>query len=272
MDPVQVLAALGGAATWSQLMSHGVTDGRLRAAVRRGRVSRVAEGAYALTEADVDVVTAVRLRGRLTCCTAARRHGLQLLRDPGVPHVAVPRNRSGRSTEAVLHRGDVPGSDVVVPVIFALLTLLRCLPLVEAVVAVDSALRAGLVSAGQLARQLRGPGSVKARLALMATDARSGSVIERVVRLALAAAGLPVSPQVWIDGVGRVDFVVDGWLVVEIDGFAYHSERRQFREDRRRANALVARGYVLLRFSYEDVVGRLDELVAVVVAAYAAGR
>ncbi|WP_185972459.1 DUF559 domain-containing protein [Georgenia yuyongxinii] len=42
-------------------------------------------------------------------------------------------------------------------------------------------------------------------------------------------------------------------IVVECDGFAYHSGRQEFREDRRRDRALAARGYVVLRFTYDEI-------------------
>jgi very-short-patch-repair endonuclease len=253
-------------------MEAGVSDGDLRGAVRRGRVLSLGDGTYALPGADAAAVTAARLRARLTCCSAAHVYGLQLLSAPVVPHVAVPRNRPTTSDHAVVHRTDIAGSGPVVPLVAALLTVLRCLPSMEAAVVVDSALRQRAVRVAALRSRLRGPGSVEARRVLGLVDGRSGSVIETVLRLALRQAGLDVDCQVRISGVGSVDLVVGGWLVVEVDGFAYHSERAQYRVDRARANALAVRGYVLLRFTYEDVMFRLAETVATVVAVHSRGR
>lgn len=253
-------------------MTAGVTDGDLRGAVRRGRVLSLGGGTYALPSAAPDAVIAARLRGRLTCCSAAKRLGLDLLTDPLVPHVVVPPNNAVDTDEAVVHRATVPGSGPVVPVLHALVAVLRCLDTVDAVVVVDSALRQRAARLHSLDARLRGPGSVEARRRLGLADARSGSVIETVARLALRQAGLPVDCQVLIEGVGRVDLVIDGWLVVELDGFAYHSDRDRYRTDRRRTNGLVARGYRVLRFSYEDVMFRLADVVALVVAVHAAGR
>jgi very-short-patch-repair endonuclease len=160
---------------------------------------------------------------------------------------------------------------LVAPLAAALATALRCLSLVNAVVLVDAAINRRLVSASTLAARLRGPGSVAARIALAAVDGRAESMLETVLRLGLRRAGLPVTPQAWVAGVGRVDFLIGGWLVVEVDGYAFHSSRNDYREDRRRGNALSADGYVLLRFSYEDVMFRLDEVVAQVLATYEAG-
>jgi very-short-patch-repair endonuclease len=253
-------------------MAAGVSDGDLRGAVRQGRVLSLGDGTYTLPGAEAAVVVAARLRARLTCCSAARVHGLELLRAPVLPHVAVPRNRPTVSEDAVVHRSDVAGNGPVVPLAAALLAVLRCLPPLDAVVVVDSALRQRAVRVAALRSRLRGPGSVEARRVLGLVDGRSGSVIETVLRLALRQAGLDVDCQVRIDGVGRVDLVVGGWLVVEVDGFAYHSERAQYRADRARANALAARGYVLLRFTYEDVMFRLTETVGTVVGVHARGR
>ena len=272
MDPVIALERRLGASRWRALVAAGVTDGDLRGAVRRGQVLALGGGTYALPAAAPDAVLAARLGGRLTCISATQRYGLDVLSPPVVPHVVVPRNCSVDASDAVVHRASVPGTGPVVPVLPALVAVLRCLETVEAVVVVDSALRQRVARRRSLDVRLRGPGSVEARRRLGLADARSGSVIETVARLALRQVGLPVDCQVPVPGIGRVDLVVDGWLVVELDGFAYHSDRDRYRTDRRRTNGLVAQGYRVLRFSYEDVMYRLADLVAQVVAVHARGR
>lgn len=270
-DPVVVLTSLGGAASWRTLIRGGVTDGDLRGAVRRGQVRTVSRGRYALPQAPGDLVTAGRAGGQLTCVSAALSAGLPVLQPPVVPHVAVPRNRSAPCGDLVAHRSGTSGTGLVVPLAIALVAALRCLSLVNAVVLVDAAVNRRLVSVSALSARLRGPGSVSARIALAAVDGRAESMLETVLRLGLRRAGLPVVSQAWVAGIGRVDFLIGGWLVVEVDGFAFHSSRTDYREDRRRGNALVADGYVLLRFSYEDVMFRLDEVIAQVLATYEAG-
>jgi very-short-patch-repair endonuclease/predicted transcriptional regulator of viral defense system len=49
-------------------------------------------------------------------------------------------------------------------------------------------------------------------------------------------------------------------LVVELDGYAYHRHREAFQRDRTRTNDLQAAGYRVLRFTYEDVVARPEEV------------
>jgi hypothetical protein len=54
---------------------------------------------------------------------------------------------------------------------------------------------------------------------------------------------------------GEVDFLIDGRLILEFDGAAFHMDRKSFRRDLRRNNAGVVRSYATLRFTYEDVFG-----------------
>ncbi len=102
-------------------------------------------------------------------------------------------------------------------------------------------------------------------------DPRCGSVLESLCRLLLIQAGLaPEVTQLLVrsrDGgrIGRVDFAwPSARLVVEVDGFAFHADRESYREDRRRSNALQRAGWVVLRFSWEDVVHTPQLVVAAV--------
>jgi very-short-patch-repair endonuclease len=45
-------------------------------------------------------------------------------------------------------------------------------------------------------------------------------------------------------------------VVVELDGYAFHRGARSFQRDREKTNDLLLAGYVVLRFTYEDVVRR----------------
>jgi very-short-patch-repair endonuclease len=259
VEATAAVAAYGGAARWKRLIDKGVTDGRLRASVRSGEL--VQRGSvYAFPDAASDVVVAAQLGGRLTCSSATSRLGLDTLNPPKKAHVAVAHNNSRTHKGAILHRtGHGPGWLVSVPE--ALVHALGCLPLVDALVVVDSGLRKKRVCISDLRNRIIGPDSVRRRGLLDLADGKAGSVIETVARLAIRSAGLPVQSQVYIPDVGRVDLVIDGWLVIEIDGYAHHSSRDQFRNDRRRANLLAEKGFQLLRFSYEDVMHRTAQMV-----------
>src|SRR3978361_608451 len=65
-------------------------------------------------------------------------------------------------------------------------------------------------------------------------------------------------------GVGRVDFVVGERFVVEADSKAWHDGSVAFAEDRRRDLELHARGYIVLRLSYWQVINELDAAMAVI--------
>lgn len=55
-----------------------------------------------------------------------------------------------------------------------------------------------------------------------------------------------------VPGIGEVDLLVEGCVIVEIDGFAYHGDRKQYRADRRRDRAAARLGLVVLRFAFDD--------------------
>ncbi len=78
---------------------------------------------------------------------------------------------------------------------------------------------------------------------------------------------LSIERQVHIPGVGRVDFLIGTRLVVEVDGFSYHSNPAQFEADRRRDALLSQLGYRVLRFSYLQVMESWKDVETAVLAA-----
>ena len=121
--------------------------------------------------------------------------------------------------------------------------------------------------AEQLTRRPRGRGSARARQVLPLGDPRSESPMESVVRWLVHAGGLP-SPAVQHvvrDAAGRHVARADlAWpehkVIVEFDGDV-HRQRDVFVKDTRRQNRLVAEGWVVLRFTSADVLGRPDEVI-----------
>ncbi|HSK59759.1 MAG TPA: DUF559 domain-containing protein [Actinomycetospora sp.] len=130
----------------------------------------------------------------------------------------------------------------------------------------DAALNRSVVAFRDLAaaRPLRA-GRLAFDAVLRAVDARSESMPESFVRLALAGAGLRVEPQVLVRGVGFVDLLVERLVVVEIDGFAFHADRQAFDADRRRDRSAHAVGLRPLRYTYQDAVTDIAATVAEVV-------
>jgi very-short-patch-repair endonuclease len=212
--------------------------------------------------------------------TAARTLGLELLND-GEQRITVARNRSRLTLPGwCVVRSDVLPDEretreelACTSVVRTLRDLAHVLPLDEAVVTADSALRLGAVRLDDLTRMgtVLGRGAPGPRQVLHHLDPRSGSVLESLLRVALAEAGLP-RPRTQYrvvdeDGieVARVDFC---WpaarLVVEADGYAFHSSRDDYRRDRRRMNELERLGWRVLRFSWEDVTQRPDHVTGLV--------
>ena len=271
-----MLTALGGAAYWRQLRKAGVTWYALWRALQGGEVTRLRRGAYALAGLDSPVVSAIALGGVLACTSAAIAFGLPVLVPDGV-HVVVPRGWSHAARPGTrVHRRDLPACERTGITTSLLRTVLDCareLPLREAVVICDAALRAGLETSELRAAALsaRGPGSGAVRRVADLADGRSESAIESCLRL-LAQPLASVRSQVWIAGVGRVDLLVDGWLVLEADGYEFHRDRASYRNDRRRQNALVAAGYTLLRFTYEDIVHDEERVLETIRSVLARGR
>lgn len=133
---------------------------------------------------------------------------------------------------------------------------------------IDAALNRGLIVADDLGALTRGPARRREWLRRHA-DGRAQSPLETLARIALFRARLPFDVQVEIPGVGRVDLVVDGRIIVEADGFTYHRDTTAFAADRRRDRAAAALGYRTLRFTAAEVKDP-DLVVRAVHAALAA--
>ena len=120
----------------------------------------------------------------------------------------------------------------------------------------------------QLARRPSGRGSARARSVLPVADPRAESPMESVLRWLLHVAALPrpVLQHDVLDAggrfIGRADLAwPDRKVLVEFDG-DIHRERDVFVNDLRRQNQLVPEGWVVLRFTSADVLGRPDEVIA----------
>jgi very-short-patch-repair endonuclease len=212
--------------------------------------------------------------------TAARQWGIELMNAEG-NHVTVPRRRSRVHLPGwQVHRADIRADELIdvnrtrlTAPLRTVLDLARVLPHADAVVAADSALRQSLFSLAALVSStvaVIGRGASRIRALPAAVDPQSGSVLESLLRVLLTSHGLaPTHTQYRVFNgfhfVGRVDFAwPEARLVVEVDGFAFHANRESYRRDRERDNELERLGWKVLRFTWEDVVGRPDYVVALV--------
>lgn len=280
---VEVLELMGGVATRGALV-RATSRAAFERACAEGVLVRVARGRYALPAADEALVAATRLSGAVSHASAALLHGWAVLHTPLAPHVTLPKGRTvagARRVGVTVHRTDLGPDDVVDRVTSPDRTLVDCLrdPAPCAALAVaDSALRAGYPKARlrALARDLRGPGSAGARWAAEHADARAANPFESALRaIALEVVGLTVAPQVSVrDGrrfLGRPDLVDQRLgIVLEADSFEWHGGRHALARDARRYNQLVVHGWLVLRFSWEDVMFHPADVRTVIEAAVAA--
>ncbi|GAA3756303.1 hypothetical protein GCM10022225_46730 [Plantactinospora mayteni] len=153
----------------------------------------------------------------------------------------------------------------------------RTLPRTEAVVAVDALLNRRVVKPAALTDYLAArpgwPGVLLLREVLGLAEPLSESPMETRLRLLLVDAGLPV-PIAQHDVydargrfVGRVDLAYPRLrIALEYEG-DHHRERAHFRQDVARLNDLRAAGWVVLRFTADDVLRHPARLVAQVTQA-----
>jgi very-short-patch-repair endonuclease len=203
--------------------------------------------------------------------TAAYLLGAAEVLDRASPlDVSVPRGVSfGPVAGLRVHQAVLPDEDVrtvrglrCTVALRTALDIARWEPAIEAVCALDVLAGRHLVPAASVVTAAEalpvGPGSRRALVAARLVDGRSGSPQESRLRVVLGRAGLPAVPQFTVraaDGtfVARVDLAYPAHRVaVEYDG-AVHAGVAQMRRDRRRSNALLAAGWVVLHVTVADL-------------------
>ena len=228
--------------------------------VRTGELIAHEHGVVSLPGAERAVVLARIHGGLLSCQAAMRYYGLPFAEGSEQVHLVV--SDSGRFAAVgreVIHvdRSQGSASPTRFPVQAlpeALARFLRCHVQDDSpLIALDAALHDERVTVGQVRDLLRGPGSARALARLDRASDRARSPLETLARMDLEAAGLSFEDGVEIEGIGEVDLVVEGWVVVELDGYTYHCDEYQFGLDRWRDRRLVARGFLPLRFTRKDV-------------------
>jgi very-short-patch-repair endonuclease len=108
---------------------------------------------------------------------------------------------------------------------------------------------------------------------LVAGPARTRSAYERKLLKLIDAAALPRPvTNVRVEGHMVDMFWPAQRLIVEFDGFAYHSDRRAFETDRLRDQELVAAGYRVIRITARQLDRTPFAVIARLAQAIAAGR
>lgn len=299
MDILRALDDNGGAARRTELLAVGVPERALARGIASGRVVTVGRGTYALASAASEVGLARSFRAQVGCVTACAHWGLPVWGDHQVPHLVVPRSRSASRRDArelsnvVLHRSglwstrvDTAGAREMVgatvsrgqgptrgtlprlwvPVAKAIDQAGWCSTPLEQLVLVDAALHVGLILPHDLHHFVHRDAYRRTWLRRMASAA-SESPLETAARLAMVLSGLGVKEQVVVNGVGRVDFVVEDTVVVEVDGWEFHQSRDAFERDRARDRLMLGHGLPVMRFTASELRRDLVRMAGQVAAA-----
>lgn len=244
----------------SQLIRTGVSGRAIASAVARGDLLHIRRDRYALPSTASDVVSAVRIGGRVTCLSLLMAMGvfvhscrrLHVLVTPGSS-----RLRLTKASKSVLHwrvRSSVDACLHAAPIADAVAHSVYCQTPREALATLDSILHHALMTYDELAEVFESlPTRFRALLALV--DPSAGSGPETYMRLILRAMGVSYETQVYLEGVGYVDFVVDGWLIIECDSKEFHEGWEKQVQDRARDVASARLGYVTVRPLAADLLG-----------------
>ncbi len=249
----------------------------IRTFIRAGEASLIRRVWISLPDAPDDLATAARAGGRVTCTALARRRKWWMPESVGSElHLHLtPGSGSARLGEewpGVLHWtlpvSPVGGHVLVAPFEDALAHIATCLPFDAALVLWESAAR----NEGLSAEALRGiPFHSRAARELAASvTGLSDSGLETLVVAPLRRWGLQVRQQVRLAG-RFVDMVVGERLVLQIDGYEFHSSSAQRSSDIAHDAELRLRGYTVLRLSYAQIVHDWESVASIIRRAVAAG-
>ena len=284
MDAVlrELALSQGGVLTCAQI-DRNVAARALRAGelvrVRRRVVGLASVATDRLELAAAVLVTAADVV--VTHQSAARVHGLPLwtpydgppvlsrVRQPGCPVPGRQRVSPLASVIDPVDRTVVDGLPIGT-VARTAVDLARGGPLAGSVMAVDAALRMGVTRAeleGVLDRCRGWPGRRVAVEAVSFGDALAESPLESLVRLRMHEGGLP-APELQVQlgdrygPLARVDFLVDGRVVVEADGMLKYDDPGALRQEKLREDRLRDLGFEVVRCTWAEVVGGPDLLIS----------
>jgi very-short-patch-repair endonuclease len=267
VDLLRALDEVGGAAHYSVLRRRGVSEHAIRRAVASDQVLAVGHGTFALPWAPRESTLATLFRARIDCLTACEHWGLPLWGEHMGAHLVVPRHRSASRrdpselAQVVIHRTSSPlPSGMWVPVAEAIDQAAWCTTPLEQLVLIDAALHRGLLLPHDVGHFGAGTARRRAWMRRMASGVAE-SPLETVARAGLVAAGLAVREQVVVRGVGRVDFVVEETVAVEVDGWEFHQSREAFERDRARDRASLLQGRPVVRFTARELRADLAGVV-----------
>lgn len=281
----ELVARQSGVVSVAQAAACGYSADRVQRRVREGRWRRlypgvVLVGGHRLT--DEARVRAASLwageRATVAGPAAARWHGM-LARGPDVIDLTVPATLHRRDRPGTrLRRRDLAREDVVMVrglsvTARGLTALETAATLAEGSAFLDRALQRHVPFDEVYRSYCRAVGrrdsAAMGRLLVAAAD-RADSEAERVLVRLLRSAAI----DGWVLGHRCGPYLIDlafpgAKVAVEIDGWAWHVDHDRFANDRRKGNALVHAGWVVLRFTWHDLTTAPHSVVAQIIAALA---
>lgn len=279
----QDMVRFGYLATRVQLRALGHTSLQLQRASADHIVWPIGRSWLAHPGADHAAMRAVALHGRLAASSALASHGVWVTRSSGLwvgtaTHASRP-GPVGPNEHRLWVREQFPDrSDQRwrVSVADSLLQLAQLGPSTDAadadlIASTDSALRQRLLTP-DLVDVLFAAMPRRVRRLQKRLNARADSGLETLMRLAAEDEGWNVQIQIVIDRVGRVDMVIDGWLVIELDGKRWHDDDSSWEGDARRDAELILLGYRYHRFRHSQVLNEMPMCLAVIRTILASGR
>jgi very-short-patch-repair endonuclease len=275
-----------GVITLAQARRAGLSLKAVQRRIAAGHWIRCSRGVYFVNDRPFTDAARIRAavwgygeRAAASGLTAAWWHGLTKFA-PDVVEVTAPRNSHGRSRQGcLLRRRDLEPSDVVVHCGIRVTAL--ALTVIEAAVKerggaklMDSALqrRLGLRELWRAHLRNKGRyGSPQARRLLQAASDGARSEAERLLVKLLRQAGITGWRTNYPIGPYKVDVACPASkIVIEVDGWAFHSDQEVFQNDRKRQNYLALMGWQVLRFTWLDLVEYPERVIAEVRAAISA--
>jgi very-short-patch-repair endonuclease len=256
---------------YAELRRH-VSRREIERRVAESQLIRVRRGRYLDGDCPAPLVEAARQGGRLDCISLLSELGVFVLECAAL-HLQMDHGatRVSRSSGVVRHwrASRVDAGRLATDIVEALAQACRCQPPRAAVATLDSAWHLRLVGDDDIADVFA---RLPARYGVLRgmLDARSEAGPESLVRMMIVLMGASVELQVVIAGVGRVDLVVDGWLIIECDSRAHHDGWEAHRRDRRRDLAAAALGYTTIRPLAEDIMYDPDTVATAIRATLAA--
>lgn len=225
---------------------------------------------------------AASVDGVLGLLSAARYWEWKVKTEPAHPQVVVPRGRNVSARRRVgvelrwaqLDPGDHDG--MATSRVRTVIDCARFLPFDEALAVADSALRSRTISRTELllaAERCPRSGRTRAFEVIEQASAKAANPFESVLRaIVLQIPDAHFAPQGWI-GHRRADLVdAERRIVLEADSVEFHTEPADFERDIVRYNAFVVDGWIVLRFSWQQVMFDPDYVLQCVKAVLGMGR